>query len=157
MLPPGQQLTNPVCWTELAGDEVKRFSGTAAYTLDFSRPAQQAERWLLDLGRVYATAEVVLNGKTIGTLVGPSFQLEIPDSLFGNSNHLEIRVSNLMANRIADMDRRGIPWKVFYNINMPARKKENSRDGLFDARDWKPQPSGLGGPVMLTPLRQRAN
>lgn len=154
VLPPVQHLTNPVCWTELAGDEVKRFSGTAAYTLDFSRPAQQAERWLLDLGRVYATAEVVLNGKIISTLIGPSFQVLIPDSQLRSSNHLEVRVSNLMANRIADMDRRDIPWKVFYNINMPARKKENSRDGLFNARDWNPLPSGLAGPVMLTPLRQ---
>jgi hypothetical protein len=54
-----------------------------------------------------------------------------------------------MANRIADMDRRGIPWKTFYNINMSARRKENLKNGVFDAGAWAPLPSGLAGPVVL--------
>jgi hypothetical protein len=51
-----------------------------------------------------------------------------------------------MANRIAYMDRNNIPWKIFYNTNMPARKRENVKNGLFDASAWKPLPSGLSGP-----------
>ena len=69
------------------------------------------------------------------------------------SNKLEIVVANLMANRIAYMDRNAIPWKIFYNTNMPSRKRENSKNGLFDASEWKPLPSGLIGPVSLEPLR----
>ncbi|HYJ37192.1 MAG TPA: hypothetical protein VEV87_01190, partial [Chitinophagaceae bacterium] len=60
---------------------------------------------------------------------------------------------NLMANRIAYMDRNKIPWKIFYNINMQARRRENLKDGLFDASTWQPLPSGLIGPVKLIPLQ----
>jgi hypothetical protein len=62
-------------------------------------------------------------------------------------------VANPMANRIADMDRRGVVWKKFYNVNMPSRLPENrGPGGLFSAAKWKPLPSGLLGPVTLTPL-----
>jgi hypothetical protein len=50
------------------------------------------------------------------------------------------------------MDRNNIPWKIFYNTNMPARRRENAKNGLFDASGWKPLPSGLLGPVTLTPI-----
>ena len=57
-----------------------------------------------------------------------------------------------MANRISYMDRNNLPWKIFYNTNMPARRRENSKNGYFDASSWKPLPSGLSGPVTLTPV-----
>jgi hypothetical protein len=61
-----------------------------------------------------------------------------------------------MANHIAYMDRNNIPWKIFYNINMPARKRENAKNGIFDASAWKPLPSGLSGPVTLTAVKNFA-
>ena len=68
-------------------------------------------------------------------------------------NILEIEVSNLMANRIADMDRRGVNWKKFYNVNFPPRRRENrGPDGLFNASRWLPRESGLIGPVKLVPV-----
>ena len=68
-------------------------------------------------------------------------------------NALEIDVSNLMANRIADLDRRGVSWKKFYNINFPAKLRENrGADGLFNASKWSPRDSGLIGPVKLVPI-----
>jgi hypothetical protein len=48
------------------------------------------------------------------------------------------------------MDKNNLPWKIFYNTNMPARRRENVKNGLFDASLWKPLPSGLLGPVTLT-------
>jgi len=139
-------------WTELAGDEVKNFSGSAKYSISFQKPVSNEPASLLDLGEVHETAEVVLNGKKIATLIGPIFQVVIPASSFVQTNRLEIIVSNLMANRIAYMDRNNLPWKIFYNTNMPARKRENVKDGLFDASAWKPLSSGLSGPVTLTPV-----
>nr|HQV33525.1 hypothetical protein [Calditrichia bacterium] len=69
-------------------------------------------------------------------------------------NELTVAVSNLMANRIIDLDRRGGPWKKFYNINFPARRRENSGpDRLFTAKHWDPLPSGLLGPVRLIPMK----
>ncbi len=47
-----------------------------------------------------------------------------------------------------------MPWKTFYNVNFPSRLPENrGPDGLFTAARWEPLPSGLLGPVTLTPLR----
>jgi hypothetical protein len=142
-----------ISWTDFDGEEVKFFSGTAKYSINFQKPVGIAGRWLLDLGKVNETAEVFLNGKKMGTVIGPSFQLVIPSSELKHTNRLEIIVANLMANRIAFMDRNNIPWKIFYNTNMPARKRENTKNGLFDASTWKPMPSGLVGPVSLTPLK----
>jgi hypothetical protein len=74
----------------------------------------------------------------------------------GASPTLEVSVTNLSANRIADLDRRGVPWKKFYNVNMPARLPENrGADGLFSAAAWEPLPSGLLGPVTLMPVIKR--
>jgi hypothetical protein len=57
-----------------------------------------------------------------------------------------------MANRIADLDKRNVFWKKFYNINFPARRAENRKNGLFDASGWEPRESGLLGPVNLYAL-----
>ncbi len=137
-------------WTEQDGDAYKNFSGTAKYTVSFQKSEENAALWLLDLGKVNETAEVYLNGKKVATLIGPSYKIVIPATELEQTNTLEIIVSNLMANRIAYMDRNNIPWKKFYNINVSARKRENLKNGIFDASTWKPLPSGLSGPVTLT-------
>jgi hypothetical protein len=140
-------------WTELDGDAVKNFSGTAKYLTNFEKPKDNAKAYLLNLGQVHETAEVFLNGKKLSKLIGPTFQVPIHASDLKQNNRLEIVVANLMANRISYMDRNNLPWKIFYNTNMPARKKENvGKNGLFDASSWQPLPSGLLGPVTLIPV-----
>ncbi|MCH5718312.1 hypothetical protein MKP07_19990 [Niabella hibiscisoli] len=140
-------------WTNLDNDAVRNFSGLAKYTIQFNKPSGEAASYLLNLGKVNETAEVLLNGKWIATLIGPSYTTLIPATALQSTNKLEIVVANLMANRIAYMDRNSMAWKIFYNTNMPARKAENLKDGLFSAAHWKPLPSGLSGPVSLTPLK----
>jgi hypothetical protein len=145
-------------WTDLPGDDVKRFSGTARYSVTFSRPAlpDGATSWRLDLGEVHESARVTLNGKPLGTFIGPWWRVEIPAAALRDTNELVVLASNLMANRIADLDRRGVPWKKFYNVNFPPRLAANrGPDGLFSAAKWTPLPSGLVGPVTLTPLRAK--
>ena len=151
-LPPTFTTRQLGSWTKIEGEAYKAFSGTAKYTTTFLNPNTSAEAWLLDLGKVNETAEVMLNGKRVGTLIGPSFKLTIAAADVKETNTLEIIVSNLMANRIAYMDKNNLPWKKFYNINMPARLKENSVNGIFSAASWEPLPSGLLGPVTLTPV-----
>jgi hypothetical protein len=86
-------------------------------------------------------------------LIGPNYTITVDSSQLRAENVLEISVTNLMANRIADLDRRGVFWKKFYNVNFPARLAENrGENGLFDASRWTPLPSGLIGPVTLTPV-----
>lgn len=143
-------------WTTWGGDEVKRFSGTARYATTFARPEGDSAVWQLDLGTVHESARVRLNGRELGTLIGPAFRLTIDSAELAAENQLEILVSNLMANRIAAMDRAGIRWKKFYNVNFPSRLPQNrGRDGLFSAAGWEPLDSGLIGPVTLTPGSRR--
>ncbi|GAB3750699.1 glycosyl hydrolase [Spirosoma pomorum] len=151
---PASVTTNQLgSWTDLPSDGVKIFSGAASYSLTFTKPAGHTGDWLLDLGKVAESARVQLNGQELATLIGPTYQLAIPDSLLRPTNKLTITVSNGMANRMVDLDKRHVNWKKFYNINMSARLKENrGKDGLFTAESWQPRPSGLLGPVTLTPL-----
>ncbi len=141
-------------WTSF-GKDYGAFSGTANYTLSFSKPALKSAMWRLDLGTVHESAEVYLNGRALGTLIGPAYQLNIHSDLLTEKNTLEIRVSNLMANRIADMDKRNVYWKKFYNVNIAARKPENRKGGIFDASGWQLKESGLMGPVRLIALKER--
>jgi hypothetical protein len=129
------------------------FSGTATYSLSFDRPEVQAGRWLLRLDSVRSSAELVLNGELLGTVIGPAYVVEFDGELLKENNVLEIKVANLMANRIAYMDRSGIFWKKFYNINFAARRRENAKNNIFDASHWTPRPSGVKGKVTLTALK----
>lgn len=140
-------------WTTFDDPAYKSFSGSAKYMISFSKPAGDNKSWLLDLGKVHECAEIILNGKKIAALIGPDFQVVIPSSDLKLINTLEVIVSNLMANRITYMDKNNIKWKKFYNTNMPARIRTNSKDGIFDASKWDPLSSGLLGPVTLTPLK----
>ena len=148
-LPKDQSMEGPQYWTSLEGSALSNFSGKAVYMTRFKLKDLSPRGWTLDLGKLSATASVRINGKDLGSLVGPTFKLDIPGHLLRSENELEVTVSSLMANRIADMDRKGIPWKIFYNINMSARRKENLKNGVFDAGAWSPLPSGLAGPVVL--------
>jgi hypothetical protein len=140
-------------WTDGEGEAVKNFSGIGRYSIEFAKPEGDAEAYVLDLGDVHETAEVKLNGESFATLFTTPYCVRIPVGKLQATNTLEVEVANLMANRIADMDRRGVVWKKFYNVNMPSRRPENrGPGGLFSAAKWKPLPSGLLGPVTLTPM-----
>ena len=153
VLPPPVETDRLVSWTLSGGEDAVNFSGTATYRISFARPSGKADGWLLDLGRVCESARVSLNGEELAVLTGPDFNIFIDRKKLKPENLLEIKVSNLMANRIAYMDRNNIEWKKFYNVNMAARMKQNSKNGVFDASSWEPKESGLLGPVTLTPLK----
>ena len=153
-LPASASLNELGSWTGIDIAGVKEFSGTAEYKTSFKKPLVNAALWLLDLGDVKESATVILNGKTITTLIGPSYRVTIPASALKDDNILQVIVTNGMANRIIDLDKKGVQWKKFYNINMSARLSENrGPDGLFTAAKWEPKPSGLLGPVTITPLK----
>ncbi len=153
VLPSSKEIGKLVSWTDFGGDEVKNFSGTARYTINFSRPAGKADSWLLNLGKVFESARIILNGNEKAVLIGPDYQVIIGKKELKSKNTLEIKVSNLMANRIAYLDRNNILWKKFYNVNMAAKLKQNAKNGIFDASSWPPGESGLLGPVTLTPMK----
>ncbi|WP_167619341.1 glycosyl hydrolase [Maribellus sediminis] len=152
-LPASYKTSDLKSWTEQS-EELAKFSGTASYKTTFEMPNGEATAYLLDLGEVHESASVYLNGEKLGTLIGPVYGIEIKAESLKQANELEVKVSNLMANRIIDMDKNGEVYKKFYNINFAANKRENvGPDGLFTAAKWTPLPSGLLGPVSLNPLK----
>jgi hypothetical protein len=148
VLPRPFEATRLSSWTRLGDDEARRFAGTARYTIRFARPEPDESAWLLDLGDVRESARVRLNGRSLGTLWTRPFRVRVAGALRPGANELEIEVTNLAANRIRDLDRRGVPWKRFKDIDVV-----NVDYKPFDASGWPLADSGLLGPVTLTPLR----
>ena len=88
-----------------------------------------------------------LNGKDLGIVWSLPFQVRL-GALKPTGNVLEIEVTNLPANRIRDLDRRKVEWKIMGDINLASLRYK-----AFDASLWDVEPSGLNGPVTLLPLR----
>jgi hypothetical protein len=153
-LPPAATRTAFGSWTDLGG-EAERFAGTARYRLEFdlavlaraANVASAADAWALDLGDVRESARVRLNGEEIATAWSVPFVVRLGDRVRPGTNVLELDVTNLAANRIRDLDRRGVAWKIMHEINFV-----NINYQPFDAATWDLKPSGLLGPVRLVPL-----
>jgi hypothetical protein len=137
-------------WTELGETNAQRFAGTARYSLTFDEPAPASEHWWLELGKVCKSARVRLNGQELGTLIIPPFRA-VTGPLKPRGNLLEIEVTNLSANRIRDLDLRGVKWKSYHDINFV-----NLDYRPFDASSWPLTDSGLLGPVTITGVKQRS-
>ncbi|MBK7103725.1 MAG: hypothetical protein IPH62_00360 [Ignavibacteriae bacterium] len=122
-------------WTSIS-EEHKWFSGTAEYKTTFENPAFNTDYCELNLGKVLESAEVYLNDEKISTLVGPLFKVNIDCTKYKKNNKLEILVTNLMANRIIDLERKGKNYKKFYNINFAAKESKNlDKNGVFTAKN----------------------
>lgn len=135
-------------WTDLSEPNLKNNMGTALYVHSFTLSTKQAaQTWMLKLGDVRETARVSINGKSVATLWAVPYNLNLAGLLKPGKNTLEIAVTNLPANRIADYDRKGISWRRFKEINLV--KIDYSKG---DYSKWSPMPSGLLGPVTLVPL-----
>ena len=65
--------------------------GEPIYTTRFTLE-KTAKRYYLDLGEVYYTAEVCINGKTVGKRIWKPFRFDITDYVQSGENVLEIRV-----------------------------------------------------------------
>jgi len=119
-------------------DRIKYHSGTATYGLAFKCDAdwlKRADKVILDLGNVYNTADVIINGKQLAYgLWAPPFRVEVKDALHAGDNSLTVKVTNAWHNRLL----------------AEARLKPKER------RTWstvyptgEPRPAGLVGPVKL--------
>lgn len=135
-------------WTERDDAAIQAFAGTARYKLTFEKPAGIADDWLIELGEVQSSARVRINEREVGILWSFPFEMCVGRWLRAGTNTLEIDVTNLSANRIRDLDRRGVVWRKFYDINFV-----NIDYKPFDASAWPLQPSGLLGPVRLIPVK----
>lgn len=134
-----------ISWTELGDAETARFAGTARYSVEFDW-RNNTSAGLLNLGDAKDCARVKLNGKDFGTLLGPAFRVKV-DNLQPGKNLLEVEVTNVAANRIRDLDIRGVNWKKFHDINFV-----NIEYQPFDASEWEVKKAGLTGKVEIIPF-----
>lgn len=155
-LPQKKEIEQLASWTDILKKDDKYFSGTARYQIHFFKPNGKADFYQLDLGKVSQSAEIILNGKSMGTVLGPNFLLMIPASALQTENELQVVVTSGMANRIHYLDKNGIIWKKFYNTNFQAKfSGDRGTDGLFTTEKWILQPAGLIGPVILRTVQQK--
>jgi hypothetical protein len=149
-LPARFQTDRLASWTTFPDAGVQAFAGTARYEIKFDlQEASFATRhasFVLDLGDVRQSARVTLNGKDYGTLIASPFRVTV-DHLKPTGNVLEVEVTSVAANRIRDLDRRGVKWKTFHDINIVDINYKP-----FDASHWPLTDCGLLGPVTLTPV-----
>ena len=121
--------------------------GTALYSVEIDLPQLKADNWILDLGDVRESARVRINGKDAGIVWAVPFRLTVGSLLKPGKNLIEVEVTNLPANRIAELDREKVEWRIFKDINIA---KLNYKKGTYD--NWEPLPSGLNGNVRLIPV-----
>jgi hypothetical protein len=124
--------------TANADPGVKYFSGTAAYenTVEIPTLAKNAS-YVLELGDVKNLADVIVNGKTVGTIWKKPYRIDITDALKAGRNTVQVAVTNLWVNRLIGDAQPGVTNKVTFTT-MP-----------FYRPDSPLLPSGLLGPVRI--------
>lgn len=136
-------------WETLDDDSVKVTMGTGAYTTYVDMTAEEAKKnWAIDLGDVRESARVYINDSLVGCAWSVPYVLNCRDLFKKGTNKVCIEVTNLPANRIADLDRRGVNWRKFKDINMAAL---NYKKGTY--AKWEPVKSGLNSAVTLYELK----
>ena len=144
---PGNFFTDkPQDWTKLKPEAARVNFGTALYSsaIDLLHP-EEADEWILDLGDVRESARVVINGEEVATLWSVPFRVPVGKYLRPGINLLEVYVTNLQSNRIADYDRRGVKWRIFKDANVNTL-------GPKTFEGWETDPSGLCSEVNLIPV-----
>ncbi|MBQ0074055.1 MAG: glycosyl hydrolase family 2 [Prevotella sp.] len=149
-------------WETLDDDSAKVTMGTGVYETTFNiqntqnikkakgvskniKPTPLTGTWNIDLGDVRESARVYINNTFIGCAWSVPYVLPFNgDILKTGENSIRIEVTNLPANRIADLDRKGVEWRKMEEINVVDIKyKKTKYDG------WAPVPSGLNSSVRI--------
>jgi hypothetical protein len=160
-------MDNLISWSKHPDDGVKHFSGSATYRKTFSfAPLKMADPLLkpvfyLDLGKVEVIAEVKLNDKDMGVLWKPPYRVDISEAVIAGENVLEVRVVNLIINRMIGDE--SLPQDCERNENGTLKRwpqwlldGKPSPTGRFTFTSWRLwdkgsrlQESGLLGPVTI--------
>jgi len=151
-------------WSESDNKQIKYFSGTAQYSINFDVPPALIgpNKVLdLDLGNVQVMANVTLNGKKLGLLWKPPYRIDVTNAVKSGFNRLTLNVTNLWINRMIgdeqlpeDSDRNpGGTLKQWPQWLLDGKPSPTGRVTFTTWRLWNKdsqlQPSGLIGPVRL--------
>jgi hypothetical protein len=132
-------------WTELPA--ARGFSGWGTYETDFEAPGLPPDvEWMIDLGTVHETAEVTLNGASLGAAWKGPRRVACGPALRPGRNRLRIEVANLWIHAVVSRpapdlaaleETYGVRWGRYGEVKPEAIP-----------------PAGLLGPVRLLPLRR---
>jgi len=125
-------------WSRHPDPRIAHFSGTATYrkTIAINDFSDQAS-YMLDLGKVIAIAKVYVNGRPVGGVWTPPYQVDISPALKNGDNLIEIKVVNTWVNQL---------------IGDQKSEKEKQRTWLLYnpyKSDSPLEPAGLLGPVSV--------
>ena len=166
-------------WTHHADSTVRYFSGTATYSTQFTLKKKQLKgegRWVLDLGEVKNMARVTVNGTEFPVMWKAPMLLDVTAALRPGVNILEVKVTNLWANRMIgdELEPDDIEWSepLVYTYapgsptagrymaavpewlekGLPRPSKGRKTVGCFKffTADSPLLPSGLMGPVRIS-------
>jgi hypothetical protein len=132
-------------WTEGPDDPLRYFSGIGEYRTELNVKREWltgGRRLLLDLGELWAVAEVKLNGRDLGVVWKRPFRVDISEAARPGANSLEVRVANNWVNRLVGDSR----------LKVRNTRTNVVRTGTNAGMAWKDVPlhkSGLLGPVRL--------
>lgn len=140
------QLDKLQSWETL--DEKTRITmGTGVYTTHLNlkkKDLADAHAWTIDLGDVRESARVYINNQFAGCAWSVPFVLNCDDLLKEGDNLIRIEVTNLPANRISDLDKKGVKWRKMEEINVV---DINYKKTTYD--EWAPVESGLHSNVTI--------
>ncbi|AWB66218.1 glycoside hydrolase [Saccharobesus litoralis] len=148
------QLSQLVSLTELEPLALKHYSGSIIYRNQLAMTdnlLRDDQRWILDLGQVGVIAKVNVNGVDLDDVWSRPLQVDITDALQVGNNQIEINVATTWVNRLVGDQK--------YPEQFPdsAQAKAFNSEITFASKvtkDTPLQPTGLIGPVKLTPLRK---
>ncbi|WP_321438936.1 glycosyl hydrolase [uncultured Bacteroides sp.] len=125
-------------WSINQNDEIKYFSGEGIYTNSFKiKEIKKTQKYYLDLGEVGVIAQVKINGKNVGGVWAPPYQLEISDVIKTGINDIEITVDNTWVNRLIG------------DLNKDVTQRQTSCPNNPYSVNSPLQLSGLMGPVKI--------
>lgn len=150
-------------WTE--DPKTRYYSGVASYKRSFA-VAKSDARYILDLGQgmpvpfdekqrggrawlespVREAAEVFVNGRRVGAIWAPPYELDITRYVRVGTNDIELRVGNLAINTLAG---RSAPDYRLLNLRYGERFQPQDMENL------QPLPSGLIGASPITVWAER--
>ena len=140
------QLDKLQTWETL--DEKTRITmGTGVYTTHLNlkkKDLADAHAWTIDLGDVRESARVYINNQFAGCAWSVPFILSCDNLLKEGDNLIRIEVTNLPANRISDLDKKGVKWRKMEEINVV---DINYKKTTYD--EWAPVESGLHSKVTI--------
>ena len=140
------QLDKLQTWEKL-DDKTRITMGTGVYTTHLNlkkKDMMNAQAWTIDLGDVRESARVYINNQFVGCAWSVPYVLNCGNTLKEGDNIIRIEVTNLPANRISDLDRKGVKWRKMEEINVV---DINYKKTTYD--EWSPVESGLNSNVTL--------